>query len=106
MPASEKQIEFLRTEINSQTARMPWKELLRFFATGTVIFVSEDLDLVDVGVQISLDNKQAVTQWMAENRIGQVSDEQAKVWLDVDASLWTVVVKPWLLVQPIKVQSD
>jgi hypothetical protein len=99
MTASEKQIEFLRTEINSQTARMPWKELLRFFATGTVIFVSEELDLVDVGVQISLDNKTAVAQWMTENRVGQVSDEQAQAWLNADASLWTVVVKPWLLVQ-------
>jgi hypothetical protein len=102
MTPSEKQTEFLRTEINSQTARMPWKELLRFFATGTVIFVSEELDLVDVGVQISLDNKTAVSQWMEEKRIGQVSDDQAQKWLDADASLWTVVVKPWLLVQPIK----
>jgi hypothetical protein len=99
---SEKQIEFLRTEINSQTARMPWKELLRFFATGTVIFVSEELDLVDVGVQISLDNKAAVAQWMADNRVGPVTDEQAKIWLDADAALWTVVVKPWLLVQSVK----
>jgi hypothetical protein len=102
MTPSEKQTEFLRTEINSQTARMPWKELLRFFASGTVIFVSEELDLVDVGVQISLDNKAAVAQWMEEQRIARVSDEQAQSWLDADASLWTVVVKPWLLVQPAK----
>jgi hypothetical protein len=99
---SEKQIEFLRTEINSQTARMQWKELLRFFATGTVIFVSEQLDLVDVGVQFSLDNKEAVAQWMADKRVGLVTDEQAKVWLDADTALWTVVVKPWLLVQAIR----
>jgi hypothetical protein len=102
MTPSEKKIEFLRAEINSQTARMPWKELLRFFASGTVIFVSEELDLVDVGVQISLDNKTAVAQWMEEKRIARVSDEQAQAWLDADASLWTVVVKPWLLVQPMK----
>ena len=104
MAPSKKQIEFLHAEINSQTARMHWKELLRFFATGTVIFVSEELDLVDVGVQISLDNKAAVAQWMEEKRVGPVSDEQARIWLDADASLWTVVVKPWLLVQPVASQ--
>jgi hypothetical protein len=104
MTPSEKQTEFLRAEINSQTARMPWKELLRFFASGTVIFVSEELDLVDVGVQVSQDNKTAVEQWMEEKRVGRVSDEQAQAWLDADASLWTVVVKPWLLVQPVKGQ--
>lgn len=106
MTAAKKQAEFLHTEINSQTARMPWKELLRFFATGTVIFVSEELDLVDVGVQISLDNKTAIAQWMEEKRVGRVSDEQAQAWLDADASLWTVVVKPWLLVQPVKVTQS
>lgn len=79
--------------------------MMRFFASGTVIFVSEELDLVEVGVQISLDNKTAVAQWMEEKRIGKVSDEQAKAWLDSDATLWTVVVKPWLLVQPPKAQS-
>jgi hypothetical protein len=29
----------------------------------------------------------------------KVTDEQAFVWNETDASLWTVVVKPWILVQ-------
>jgi hypothetical protein len=29
----------------------------------------------------------------------RVSDEQAQAWFEADADLWTVVVKPWILVQ-------
>jgi hypothetical protein len=40
-----------------------------------------------------------VAQWMAENRLGKVSDVQASAWLEADATLWAVVVRPWILVQ-------
>jgi hypothetical protein len=93
------QNDILRASLNRETARIAWNELLRFFAAGTVIAVSEDLDLVEVAIQISNDNKALIEQWMIEKRIDKVSDAQAKDWLDTDASLWAVVVRPWILVQ-------
>jgi hypothetical protein len=92
----------LRAEINTQTSRFPWKELLRFFAAGNVIVVSDTLDLIEVGVCVADDDKEAVTRWMAEGAIAKVSDAQAEAWLKADAELWTVVVKPWILVQEKK----
>jgi len=94
--------DLLRARINGETACAKWSELLRFFAAGTVIAVSEELDLVDVAVSIASDDKSAVEKWMAEERVGRVSDAQASAWLEADAALWTVVVKPWILVQPEK----
>lgn len=94
--------DLLRARINGETSRMQWTELQRFFAAGTVIAVSDDLDLVDVAVRIANDDKDMVAQWMAENRIGRVSDAQASAWLEADMALWTVVVKPWILVQQEK----
>lgn len=91
--------EVLRTKLNGETARFAWKELQRFFATGAVIAVADGLDLVEVALQIARDNKAAVEQWMAAGQLGQVSDTQAQAWLENDAALWTVVVKPWILVQ-------
>lgn len=89
----------LRATLNGETARFAWKELQRFFAAGTVVAVDEALDLVDVAVQIANDNKEAVSQWLSDGRVGRVSDAQAQSWLEADAALWTVVVKPWILVQ-------
>lgn len=95
-------LDLLRTTLNGETARFQWKELQRFFAAGTVIAVSNELDLVEVAARIAADDKDAVAQWMGEGRVGRASDAQAGAWLAADAALWTVVVKPWILVQPEK----
>ena len=92
----------LRTKINLETARLPWSELERHFAQGTVVYVSEELDLVDVAVRISHDDKTAIAAWMAEGKVGKVTDVQAQTWAQSEALLWTSVVNPFILVQPEK----
>lgn len=96
--------EILHTKLNLETSQIPWSELLRFFASGMVIVVARELDMVEVAVQMANDNKQVVMQWLDQGLIVKVSDEQAQAWLDGNASLWTVVVKPWILVQEEKPQ--
>ena len=104
MPMSrpEKAEGLLRAKLNLETAQLPWKELLRYFAAGMVIAVGSELDLVEVALRISNDDKDTVAQWMEERRVARVSDAQASAWLEADAALWTVVVKPWILVQAAK----
>ncbi len=102
MTAPDKKDDLLRATLNLETSQMSWKELLRHFAAGTVIFVSDDLDLIDVAARISNDDTTSVRQWMAEKRVAKVSDMQAAAWLESDAMLWAVVVKPWILVQQNK----
>ena len=92
----------LHDKINRETARLPWSELQKHFAAGTVVFVSADLDLVDVAVRISQDDKASIVQWMADGNVSKVSDLQAQHWLASDAALWTAVVNPFILVQPEK----
>lgn len=92
----------LHARINLETAQMPWSELLRYFAGGHVIHVDDALDLVDVAARFSMDDVQAVQDWIAAGRLSKVSDEQARLWLDAEAALWTVVARPWVLVQEKK----
>jgi hypothetical protein len=92
----------LRIKVNRETARLPWAELERHFAQGSVIFVSEDLDLVDVAVRISHDDKASIARWMEQGKLDKVSDAQALAWTASGASLWTSVVSPFVLVQPEK----
>lgn len=101
MPELQHQNDILRAKLNRETSRISWKELLRFFAAGTVIAVSAELDLVEVAIQISNDNKALIEQWMLEKRVDKVSDAQAKDWLETDATLWAVVVRPWILVKQV-----
>lgn len=95
---NDKQQE-LRAKLNGETSRMQWSALMRFFAAGTVIAVADTLDLIDVAASIASDDKTTVAQWMAQGLLGKVTDEQASEWVTTDPALWTVVVKPWILVQ-------
>lgn len=92
----------LRDEIHSETSKIAWSELQRFFAAGNAIYVSVELDLVEAAVQVSADNSELVRQWMDTGKVTPVSDDQARYWIDTDATVWAVVVKPWILVQDVK----
>ena len=97
--------ELERAKIISETARIPWLELQRFFAAGKVMLVAAELDLIDVAHALQLDNVEQVKKWTENLQLSPVSDVQAKQWVAEDASLWTVVIKPWILVQTVTPKS-
>ncbi len=97
-----KQEEIYRTKVNLETARIAWRELQRYFASGAAIYVSPDLDLVEVAYQVSADNKAQVEQWMQAGQVTRVTDEQALKWYEADSDMWAVVVSPYVLVQPVQ----
>ena len=65
----------LRLKVNRETARLPWTELLKHFASGNVVWVANSLDLVDVAVRVSHDDKANIARWMNAGLRGRVSDE-------------------------------
>ncbi|MCP4389988.1 MAG: DUF2288 domain-containing protein [Gammaproteobacteria bacterium] len=91
--------ELKRAKINSETAKLPWQELERFFAAGKVMHVSPGIDLVDVAYALELDDVEQVKNWTEAMQLQPVSDQQARDWINNEASLWAVVIKPWVLVQ-------
>lgn len=91
--------QLLRREYFQQTARIRWHELQTYYAHGSVIVVSPELDLVDVAVQLGLDNTDSFQRWIAAGEVAGVSDEQALAWYEANALLWAVVAAPWVLVQ-------
>jgi hypothetical protein len=92
----------LHDKINRETARVNWSELERHFAHGAVIWVSIDLDLVEVALRIAHDDKDYITRWMNEGKVAKVSDAQAQTWQATNALLWASVVNPFVLVQEDK----
>lgn len=101
MNESIDQTELLKAKILGETSKIPWSELQRFFAQGRAILVDKDIDLVDVAMAFSSDQADQVKDWLGRELIAGVSDEQAKTWIDADAMVWAVVVRPWVLVQQL-----
>lgn len=95
----EERRERLFAEYLSSTARIPWNDLQKYYAAGSVVYVAAELDLVEVAVQLGLDNTAAFEQWISTGAVAPVSDEQAMQWFESAKELWAVVAAPWVLVQ-------
>ena len=56
---------------------------------------------VETALQIIEDNSEQLKAWTEQGLIDTVTDEQAKKYADTQASVWAVVIKPWILIQSI-----
>lgn len=92
--------EELETRLNLETGRISWRELQPFFARGQTIHVAPELDLIRVARDFVDDRAEQVQDWMSRGLVGEVSADQARHWIDTDADMWALVIKPWVLVQP------
>ena len=90
-----------RGKLVSETAKIRWRDLQRFFANGTAVYVAPELDLVETAYQISVDNGEQVKQWRDGGLLEPVTDALAIGWLEANTLVWSVVVRPWVLVQPL-----
>ena len=96
----------LKQKLLTETSKIAWKELQVFFAQGKTVHISSKLDLLDVAVSLSNDDSAQVQRWMDDGLIAAVSDEQARQWYDNDILVWSLVVRPWVLVQNIRDAVD
>ncbi|TXL17345.1 hypothetical protein BMR04_06315 [Methylococcaceae bacterium HT3] len=90
-----------KDKVNQETSKIAWSELQRFFAQGLAVNVSPEMDLVEVADAFSKDDKVQVEQWMKNQLVHLVTDRQAELWIKNDLLMWAVVIKPWILVQPV-----
>ena len=91
----------VRERILGETAKIGWCELQGLFAAGHAVSVASELDLIKVAYEMAQDNDQLVAKWLDTGKVRVVSDAEAIEWLAADVLMWTVVIKPWVLVQPV-----
>ncbi|STZ76185.1 DUF2288 domain-containing protein [Bergeriella denitrificans] len=92
----------LHEKLNTETARIGWRELQPHFARGAAVYVAPDLDLIEVARQMAADDTAALKPLMDAGRFDVVSETQAQQFFDEDRDMWAVVVAPWVLVQPCR----
>lgn len=98
MPSDQFRDELL-AKLNLETSRIKWRDLQTYFARGHVVRVSPELDLLNVAVELTADNKARFEQWMSAGQVGEVTPDQARNWYEQDVELWALVVAPWVMVQ-------
>lgn len=98
--------EELRTHLHGETSKLPWVDLEKHFARGVVFKVEKGTDLLDVAIVMSRDDKETLEKMINEKKVVGAEIEDAKKWHEASASLWTVVIAPWVLVQEIENKLD
>jgi len=98
--------EELRAHLHGETSKLPWVDLEKHFARGVVFKVAKGTDILDVAIVLSRDDKDTLEKWINDKKVTGAEIEDAKKWHEAAASLWTVVVAPWVLVQEIENKLD
>lgn len=93
--------DVLRAKINAETAQIAWTGVERFFAQGKAVFVRPELDLVDVAFVVARNRAEELDKWIEAGQVQPVTTAQAREWVEADALMWSVVVRPWVFVQPL-----
>ena len=89
----------LYAKLLGETATITWKELEPFFAKGDLLWVSSELDLIAVAEAVASDEGKKVAAWLDEDKVAKLSATRAQDILERNPELWSVVVRPWILIQ-------
>lgn len=98
--------EELRAHLHGETSKLAWTELEKHFARGVVFKVEKGTDILDVALVIARDDKDTLKIWIDNKDVLAVEVEDAQKWHDASASLWSVVVAPFILVQEFEQKLD
>lgn len=99
MPEDNIEFESVKEKLLSETAKINWHDLQRFFAQGAVLRVDSALDLVEVATLFAEDNAVELEPLLGSLRVSQPTNDMAREWYANNTELWSVVVAPYVLVQ-------
>lgn len=93
----------LEQRLNSETGRISWTELERYFARGVLLLLDNDEDLVNVAASMVRDDSTLIAGLMERGKLRLVEAEDAQHWQQASEQqvpvFWAVVAAPWVLVQ-------
>ena len=92
----------LTARLNSETAKIGWHDLQKHYAAGNVMGVSGSVDLIQVAVAFHQDDRPKVEDWLVDNTLFEIDDQQALGWYNNKSEHWAVVIPPFVLVQEVK----
>jgi len=92
----------LRAELTENFGSAAWESLKPLLNYQSVVVVMNELDLLDVGEAIALDNTQLVSRWLNEKMIYKPIEEQLVSWNETPEKQFNaLIVQPFVLVQEV-----
>ncbi|MBE9127730.1 MULTISPECIES: DUF2288 domain-containing protein [unclassified Coleofasciculus] len=92
----------LRAELEQTVDEATWDLLIPHVKRDAVIFVTQELNLVDVGVAIARDDILSIQSWISKQQLHKPFSEQLADWnTDKTKRFQALIVQPYVLVQEL-----
>jgi hypothetical protein len=90
----------LKAELAQTLDEARWDWLIPHVKRDVVVVVTQELDLLDVGVAIAQDDTLSVQHWISEQLLHKPSPEQLADWnSDQTKRFQALIVQPFVLVK-------
>jgi hypothetical protein len=98
-PMSTQREQQLREKLKGELGVATWKGLIPEMLTKSLFFVSPDLDLVEVGVQVALDHTSEVKKWLDAGALTRPTPEQITTWETFGSLFQFIILTPYVFFQ-------
>ncbi|MGY6528952.1 MAG: DUF2288 domain-containing protein [Cyanobacterium sp.] len=93
----------LKTQLQEQIAEIDWKDLIPHAQRDVIIVVNDNLDLIDVGSAIALNDTKTIENLISEQLIQKPTAEQLSHWNSQPTTQFsTIIVQPFVLIKNCK----
>lgn len=91
-----------RTMLKETLDVAEWSWLEPHMERESLVIVSQDLDILDVGVKIVEDDVNQVQEWITQELISKPTPAQCKAWeANSSKKFTTLIVQPYVLAQEL-----
>ncbi|AFZ52374.1 DUF2288 domain-containing protein [Cyanobacterium aponinum] len=91
-----------KAQLKEQLAEVDWKDLIPHAQRDALIIVHPQLDLIEVGCAIALDDTFLVQNWISEQLIKKPSSEELSNWNEEpEIKFKTLIVQPFVIASVI-----
>ncbi len=93
--------EDLTEKLKAEIKEANWDMLVDHHSKENVIWISQDLDLVNVGLTIAEDDTLKVKAWMDSEKIHKPTQEQVDMWSKSpqDKNFLFLILQPYVVIQ-------
>jgi hypothetical protein len=95
----EQREEKLREKLTGELGVSSWKGLIPGMLNKSLFFVSPDVDLVDVGVQVALDHTSEIKKWLEAGHLTRPTSHQIAEWETSGSLFQFIIVEPFVFFQ-------
>ena len=89
----------IREKLKGEVCEADIRDLVRSFASGSLFEVSQDGDLVEIGLVMAENDQKKLERYLASGVIRKLDDKTFKAWFEAQKTLHMLIVSPFVLVQ-------